>query len=238
MTAPDVTSPGYSLRVGRVPAPLRAEAAAVIRRAILEFHFKPGQRLVERELIEQTGVSRTTIREVLRELAAEGLVATTSQKGGVVVVSLTEDEVADLYDIRALLEGFIARRFAEHAGDDQVKGLEEGYKQLAEALLTTDDIQARLDAKDRFYDLLVAGSGNTAIASLHGTLQARVRLARARSLSQHGRLPQTLAEIRAIVDAIAARDPDAAAKAAENHVLQAALAAKLRIRAIADQQAD
>ncbi len=236
MTVPDVTSPEYSLRVGRVPAPLRQKAAAVLRRAILEFHFKPGQRLVERELIEQTGVSRTTIREVLRELAAEGLVTDMPQKG-VVVVSLSEKEVADLYEIRALIESFIARQFAANASDEQVAALEQGYKQLAETLLTADDIQELLDAKDRFYELLVDGTGNSAVRSLHGTLQARVRLARARSLSQRGRLPETLAEIRSIVDAIVTRDQDGAAAAAEFHVMQAARAAKLRIRAIEDDQA-
>src|SRR5689334_4713017 len=152
------------LRVGRVAAPLREQVLEVVRRAILDFHFKPGQRLVERELIEQTGVSRTTIREVLRELAAEGLVTDMPQKG-VVVVSLSEEEVADLYEIRALIESFIARRFAAYASDEQVAALEQGYKRLAESLLTTDDIQERLDAKDKFYELLVEGAGNTAVRS-------------------------------------------------------------------------
>ena len=69
----DLSSPGGdSLRVGRVAAPLREQVVDVLREAILDFRLKPGQRLIERELIEQIGVSRTTIREVLRQLAAEG----------------------------------------------------------------------------------------------------------------------------------------------------------------------
>ena len=75
-----------SLRVGRVAAPLREQVLDVLRRAIVEQQLPPGHRLIERELIEQTGVSRTTIREVLRELAAEGLVTTVPQKGAIVAV--------------------------------------------------------------------------------------------------------------------------------------------------------
>ena len=60
-----------SAQVGRIAAPLRQQVLDVLRQAILTFHFAPGQRLIERELIEEIGVSRTTIREALRELAAE-----------------------------------------------------------------------------------------------------------------------------------------------------------------------
>src|SRR4051794_1390771 len=77
--------------VRRVAAPLREQSLDVLRDAILDFRLRPGQRLVERDLIERMGVSRTTVREVLRELAAEGLVMTIPQKGAV-VVSTTPDE--------------------------------------------------------------------------------------------------------------------------------------------------
>jgi len=235
MTTQNDGSSEFSLRVGRVTAPLREQATAVIRRAILNFHFKPGQRLIERDLIEQTGVSRTTIREVLRELTAEGLVTTIPQKG-VVVVSLTEDEVADLYEVRALLESFIGRRFAQRATDEQVTALRAGFKELSRALRNAKDIQERLDAKDRFYDLMIQGAGNSEARSLLNGLQDRVRLIRARSLSQPGRVKKTLAEINAIVEAIEARDPEAGASASEHHVTESARAAKLRIREGEEQE--
>lgn len=219
----------FSLRVARVTAPLREQAAQVIRRAILNFHFQPGQRLIERDLIERTGVSRTTIREVLRQLSAEGLVTTIPQKG-VVVVSLTEDEVADLYEMRALLESFVGRRFAERATDDQVAELRSGFEELATSLRNADDIQESLDAKDRFYALLIDGAGNSEARSLLGSLQARVRLIRARSLSQPGRVEKTLKEIESIVKAIESRSPEAAASASAHHVTESARAAQLRIR--------
>jgi DNA-binding GntR family transcriptional regulator len=71
---------GLSLGVQRVAAPLREQVLDLLRQAIVEHRLKPGQRLIERELVEQIGVSRTTIREVLRQLAAEGLVATIPQR--------------------------------------------------------------------------------------------------------------------------------------------------------------
>lgn len=233
MTTQSDGSSEFSLRVGRVTAPLREQAAEVLRRAILNFHFQPGQRLIERDLIEQTGVSRTTIREVLRQLTAEGLVTTIPQKG-VVVVSLTEEEVADLYEVRALLESFIGRRFAQRATDKQVKALRAAFKTLAKSLTNAKDIQERLDAKDRFYDLMIEGAGNSEARSLLSGLQDRVRLIRARSLSQPGRVETTLGEIQAIVEAIEARDPEAAAAASEHHVMESARAAKLRIRESAE----
>src|SRR5256885_12198463 len=98
-----------SMRVGRVAAPLREQVLDVLRQAILDFRLKPGQRLIERELIEQIGVSRTTIREVLRELTAEGLVTTIPQKGAIVVVP-TPGEAADLFEVPPAPEAPAPRR--------------------------------------------------------------------------------------------------------------------------------
>src|SRR5262245_10208805 len=89
--------------VGRVAAPLREKVVVALRQAIMDFQLKPGQRLVEREIIERLGVSRTTVREALRELASEGLVTVVPQKGAVVSTP-TLDAAEDLYEVRASLE--------------------------------------------------------------------------------------------------------------------------------------
>ena len=95
-------------------APLREQVSDLLRREIVEMRLRPGQRLVERELIKQIGVSRTTIREALRELAAEGLVTTIPQKGAIVAIP-SPKEAAEVYEVRALLEGLAAREFARNA---------------------------------------------------------------------------------------------------------------------------
>ncbi|HVX34369.1 MAG TPA: GntR family transcriptional regulator [Solirubrobacterales bacterium] len=214
-----------SLRVGRVAAPLREQVTDVLREAILDFRLRPGERLVERDLIEKTGVSRATIREVLRQLTAEGLVTVIPQRGAV-VVELTRKEAADLYEVRTMLEGLAARLFAERASDEQVKELREQVDVLHSAFEERDSadqrIQTMLDVKDRYYDVFLAGCGNDQIRSIHEGLQARVRLMRATSLGQPDRPAQTLSEIDAVVAAIEARDPEAAEKAAQTHVERAA----------------
>src|SRR5262245_22899241 len=208
-----------SMRVGRVAAPLREQVLEVLRQAILDFRFQPGQRLIERELIEQIGVSRTTIREVLRELAAEGLVTTIPQKGAIVVVP-TAEEAAEVYEVRAALEALAARRFVERRAD--VAALRAAFAEIEAVTRDGGDIRAMLHAKDRFYDVLLEGAGNGSVRSILNGLQARVRMLRAASLSAPGRPAQTVAEIRALVEAIEARDADGAAEAAASHVARAA----------------
>jgi DNA-binding GntR family transcriptional regulator len=210
-----------SLRVGRVAAPLREQVLEVLRSAIVEQRLPPGHRLIERELVEQIGVSRTTVREVLRELAAEGLVTTIPQKGAIVAVP-TRDEATELYEVRAVLEGLAARRFVEHASDSQVAALRAAFSDLEQVTRDGDDSRALLSAKDRFYDVLLKGSGNRAIYSILAGLHARVSVLRTTSMSQPGRPERSVEEIRAIVEAVEARDAEAAARACAHHVEQAA----------------
>jgi DNA-binding GntR family transcriptional regulator len=210
-----------ALRVGRVAAPLREQVLEGLRQAIVELRLPPGRRLIERELVEQIGVSRTTIREVLRELAAEGLVTTIPQKGAVVAVP-TPEEAAELYEVRAALEALAARRFVQHAADAQVRALRAALEEFERVAGEGGDIRAMLQAKDRFYDVLLEGAGNRSIRSILSGLQARVSVLRATSLSQPGRPARAVAEIRTLVEAVEARDAEAAARAASAHLDHAA----------------
>src|SRR5690606_35900101 len=151
--------------MGRVAAPLREQVIAALRQAILDFQLKPGQRLVERELIEQLGVSRTTIREALRELTSEGLVTVVPQRGAMVTAPSLDDAV-DLYEVRASLESLVVQRFVERATDDEVTRLNDTVEDLAVLASETDDIRAILAAKDRFYAVLIAGAGSSALQQL------------------------------------------------------------------------
>lgn len=212
--------PDFSDRIGRVAAPLRTQVLDIIREAILEFRYKPGQRLIERELIEQTGVSRTTIREVLRELAAEGLVETVPQKGAIVVVPSIE-QAAAIYDVRIALEALAARRFVERATEEQIANLRAALEVFAVKASEHADIATLLRTKDAFYAALFDGAGNETITSVLSSLQARVRVLRAASLSREGRPEQALKELRMIVAAAEAGDPDSAAAACVTHLTRA-----------------
>src|SRR3954465_7010764 len=148
-----------SLRVERTPAPVRAQVLDTLREAILDHRFAPGQRLIERELVELTGVSRTSVREALRELAAEGLVQTIPNRG-VVVATLKVDEARQLYQVRGVLEGLAGRLFVENASEAQRRALR---KQLAVIERLAARGQSILEPKDRFYEVLFAGGGNVAL---------------------------------------------------------------------------
>jgi DNA-binding GntR family transcriptional regulator len=210
-----------SLRVERAPAPIRSRVLDNLRQAIIERKLAPGQRLIERELVEMTGVSRTSIREALRELAAEGLVTTIPNKG-TIVTEVTAEEARQLYQVRSALEGLAGRLFVENATDAQRRALVTAFRAVERA--AAKGSPAMLAAKDKFYDVLFEGGGNEALRSIASTLHARVNLLRSLSLSRPGRSPESLAELADIVAAIQANDADAAAKACSHHVEAAGMA--------------
>ena len=209
--------PKRSLRVGRVAAPLRSQALEIVRAAILDFHYEPGRRLLERELMEDLGVSRTTIREVLRELGAEGLVESLPQ-GGVTVVTPSLKQAREVYEVRAALEALAVRYFAERATDAQVAELRDALTVFERAVGGSGGLLALLRSKEDAYDIVLVGAENGSVESIQKGLRARVRALDAASLSVPGRPLAEVAELRLIVQAIERRDPDAAAQATTHHI--------------------
>ena len=203
-----------ALRINRVPAPIRVQVVDNLRQAIVDRRFAPGQRLIERELVELTGVSRTSIREALRELAAEGLVKTIPNKG-TVVASVSREEAANLYQVRSVLEGLAGRLFVENATDEDRRRLVDALRMVESAAATGASV---LLAKDHFYHILFVGGGNEELRILISGLDARISLLRSLSLSVPGRASQSISELRDIVDAVLANDVEAAAKACSRHV--------------------
>lgn len=209
----------------RVAAPLREQATDRVRAAILDLRLQPGQRLVERELVENLGVSRATIREVIRQLAAEGLVTVVPQRGAE-VTSLSPSDAADIYEMRAALEALAVRRFVQRAGPDDVRALRAAVEEITRTASGSDgEARDQLGAKDRFYEVLLAGSASDPLQQTLAGLQARVRLLRATSLSVPGRPRQAAEELAAVVDAIEAGDAEAAADACVRHIRNAAATA-------------
>jgi DNA-binding GntR family transcriptional regulator len=214
-----------ALRVERTPALIRSQVLENLRQAILDRRLAPGQRLIERELVELTGVSRTSVREALRELAAEGLVTAIPNKG-TVVTSVSAEEARQLYQVRSVLEALAGRLFVEHAGPAQRKALVRALDRVERQFAKGSPVLA---AKDAFYDVLFEGGGNDALRSVVGSLHARVSVLRSLSLSVPGRLEHSVDELRAIVDAVQANDADAAAAACARHVEEAGRAGLLAL---------
>ena len=211
------------MKVAAIAAPIRQQVVTAFRSAIIGGRFQPGERLIEKELCDLTGSSRTSVREALRQLEAEGLVEMVPNKGPIVAL-ISPEQARSIYQVRGALESLAGALFASNASDAQIKRLEVAVANLAKAY-KSGDIEQVLVVKDAFYAILLEGSGNQIVPSLLRMMQARISLLRRVSLSRASRLNQSIAEIRLILKAIKARNAVAAAKACADHVERAAAAA-------------
>ena len=198
--------------IQKLAAPLRLQVLDGLRRAIIDGRLAPGARLIERELTEMMNVSRTVIREALRQLETEGLIANVPNKGPV-VRALSLAEAKDLYTIRAVLEGLASRLFVLNATDADIKRLAQALDVVVGAY-ERGDAQEVLETKNRFYDVLFEGAGSETLSSMLGTLHARIWRWRALGLS-HPRRSATRSKasvkgLRAILAAIRKRNAAAA----------------------------
>lgn len=197
-------------------APLRNKIIAALRSAIETGVLQPGARLVERDLCAQLNVSRTSLREALRELQAEGVLFQTRARGLSVGV-VDREEAANAYRIRAVLEALAVEQFIERAGENDVKSLVRDAEAL-KAAYRSGDVSKILVSKRRFYDRICSGAQNALAFDLINRLVLRTSSLRSRSLARKERQAQSVAEIDAIVEAIRSRDVDGARRAAVAHV--------------------
>lgn len=216
------------LQIARQSASLRIQVEDRIRQAIANGRFKPGQRLVERELCEMIGVGRTSVREALRQLEAEGLITSYPHKGPV-VSTITYDEAAQLYTVRALLESFAGQQFAENGTYEDMATLQAAVIEFEAA--AESGVGSRLiEAKNAFYDCLMDGSKNVFVRQMLTSLHNRINLLRMTTMTQPGRLRHSIAEIKEIADAILQRNGPRAAAACKHHIDMAAKVALAYLR--------
>lgn len=210
--------------IDKYAAPLRRQVLDELRQSIIAGRLAPGARLVERELIAMMGVSRTVVREALRQLESEGLISIIPNKGPV-VRELTLAEAKDLYSIRAVLEGLAARRFVENANDNHVEELQKALGATAEAYEKGDPALI-LETKNRFYDVLFEGAGSETLSSMIGMLHVRIWRWRAMGLSHpqrsHERSKESVEGLRGVLAAIRERDASLAERRMRDEVTRAA----------------
>lgn len=216
------------LNVSREATSLRLLVENRLRSAIGSGVFKPGQRLIERELCEQTGVGRTSIREALRQLEAEGLVTTIPHRGPI-VSTITADEAAQLYDLRALLEGFAGRECARRRDPAIIERLRTQHERMS-AVAGNEDRSDLLAAKTEFYAALLEGCGNVFVERFLKMLLNRVTVLRMTSMTQPNRIGRSLHEIGTILTAIENGDEDGAERACVQHINNAAAIALEALR--------
>ena len=217
------------LRIHEAPATLRALAVDRLRGAIIAGRFQGGDRLVERTLCDQLGVSRSVVREVIRTLEAEGLVETLARSGPV-VARLDWDQAAQIYDIRRLLEADAAAECARRA-DHGVKADLTAALAALNAAFDEAAPQALYAATTRFYEVIFTAAGHSVAWEIVQRLNGRISRLRAMTLSTTDRRTSGPAHMARIAGAIAANDPGAAKQAVRDHLKDAAEIARRLLEA-------
>lgn len=208
------------LRIHEAPATLRALAVDRLRGAIIAGRFQGGDRLVERTLCDQLGVSRSVVREVIRTLEAEGLVETLARSGPV-VARLDWRQAAQIYDIRRLLEAEAASDCALLADGAVKERLRAALTALEKAF--ADGVpQGLYAATTGFYEVIFTAAGHEIAWEIVQRLNGRISRLRAMTLATTDRRRSGPAHMARIAEAISANDPVAAAKAVREHLKDAA----------------
>nr|CAD6628372.1 GntR family transcriptional regulator [Rhizobium sp. TCK] len=222
------------LKVERPSKTLRELALESLRDGITAGHFKPGDRLVERDLCDQLGVSRTIVREVLRHLESEGLVTTLANRGPI-VATLDIEEARQIYEIRGALEGMAARLCAEHTSEAIVIGLEKSLLGIREAY-RAEDMAGVLKHTNGFYHTLFSKVGRTVAWGIVNSLTVRINHLRSMTIRTENRQIEGPAQMERILEAIRDGDAPRAYQAAIDHVSRAAAIAETVLKAQAEEE--
>lgn len=192
------------------------DAYALVLSAIDVGLYRPGDRLVESELAEQFGVSRTPIREALQRLETQSLL--TRDGRSLIVASLDHNQLAELYVVRTELEGLAARLAARHAAPEEIRVLRE---MLEEDRNFLGDPEALAKANRRFHKQIHLASHNRYLVQQLDLVHRTMALLATTSLAVEGRGETALDEHEAIVVALEKRDGEAAHTALKNHISKA-----------------
>ena len=189
------------------------DAYSLILSAIDNGTYRPGDRLVESELAERFGVSRTPVREALQRLETQSMLARDGRS--LVVATLDHNQLAELYTVRTELEALAARLAARHATREETRVL---GRMVDEDRAVIDDPQALSRANRRFHHQIHLASHNRYLVQQLDIVHRTMALMARTSLAAEGRGLRSLSEHREIVEAIASGDADAAEKALRHHI--------------------
>jgi DNA-binding GntR family transcriptional regulator len=196
--------------------PLRELVLDAVREAIINGTLKPRERLMEIQLAEELGVSRTPVREALRKLELEGFIVMVPRKGAY-VADISFKDIADVFEIRAALEGLAAALAAERITNEELEAMERVLAEKAEAI-AKNDLDRLVETDTKFHEAIYEASRNQRLWTIISNLREQIQRFRTTSLSNPGRSKQSLDEHRNIVEAIQARDIQLSRKVAQEHI--------------------
>jgi len=200
---------------------LRNKVFIKLQNDILNGIYEPGDSLIETKLSEELGVSRTPIREALRQLELEGLVQYIPNKG-VIVKGISQKDIQDIYTIRMLIEGLAARWAAEKITPQELEELKEAVE-LEEFYTARNDSSHLMHFDSRFHDIIFKASKSKPLMQILSNFHHYVQRARSISMNSPERAAAMLEEHKAILQAIIERDADKAEKLTTEHVRNASI---------------
>ena len=196
--------------------PLRDVVFNTLRRAILRGELKPGERLMEIQLANKLGVSRTPIREAIRKLELEGLVLMIPRKGAE-VAEITRKNMMDVLEVRKALEELAAELACERIGKEQIAEMRVAAKEF-ERTLKTGDVTQIAEADEKFHDILYIATNNQRLILLLNNLREQMYRLRVEHLKLKECYPQLLSEHDIIIDCVEKRNKEAAKDIVRRHI--------------------
>jgi GntR family transcriptional regulator, trigonelline degradation regulator len=215
---------------------VRDQAVDNLKQAILSGFLQPGQKLVEKELCEMCGVSRTSIREALRILEGEKLIVHLPHRG-LRVATPTLAEAQQIYEVRAVLEALLGRHAAQNAIGADVVALHSSVDAF-EKSVKAKDLRQMVSTADAFYAIFFRIAARPIISDMLQSLKDRISTLRATSMANPSRGPYSAREMRDIARAIEEGNAEAAAEACVRHVREAAKAAQINLAKFAGAKED
>lgn len=199
--------------------PLRDVVFENLREAILEGKLKPGQRLMEVQLAEQLGVSRTPVREAIRKLELEGLVVMLPRKGAY-VANMSLKDILDVLEVRASLEGLAASLAAERISEDDINKLKDISEQFKKSTMESD-VDALLKQDVEFHECIFKATNNKKLIQLINSLWEQVYRFRVTYMSDYDSSLNIVEEHRCLLEAIIKGDSELSKKYATEHIEKA-----------------
>src|ERR1035437_4396090 len=195
------------------PRALYEEVAELLRQRIFSRELEPGSWIDELKIAQAYGISRTPLREALKVLAAEGLINMKVRRGAY-VTEVSEQDLRDVYHLLSLLESDAAGVVASVATEAQIKELQTLHQQLEKATTHTDKF---FEINERFHMRLLEIANNRWRNQMVADLRKVMKLNRHNSLLKSGRIKESLAEHRSIMEALVAHDSEATAQRVRAH---------------------
>lgn len=188
-----------------------------VREDILNGKYANGDKIVEAKLADELGVSRTPVREALKQLELDGLVESLPNRG-VVVKGITTQDIEDIYSIRLAIEAIAARWSVERMEDEEIEQLKEIYD-LMEFYTFKEDVEKTFELNTKFHETMYRGTKSRYLEHVLKDFQLFIKSTRSESLKSEGRIDRALKEHKFILEAFLERNTEKAVEAVVNHIV-------------------